>query len=503
MNDYYMNERLLNDYEQKTHASFRDSLTGLFNHGIFQTLIEEEIKRSQRYGDPFSLALIDIDSFSVYNKRNSPASGDQALRKVAGIIRDNLRSPDMASRFSEDIFAVVLSKSPIQEAYIAIERIRTSVANNLDDITVSAGLASYPNQASNREELIQQAREALLKAKLRGKNRVVFSEEKQEEEDGVEHQYKILVVDDVARNVKLMEAILRPNNYEILKAYNGEDALTAIKKVDIDLVLLDVMMPGMDGFEVCRRLKKNEQTRLLPVIMLTALDDTESRLKGINAGADDFISKPPNKIELTARINSLLRTNELNKKLTNVESVIVTLANAVEAKDRYTQGHIERVAGLCVELGKRIGLSKIEIDALWLSGILHDVGKIGIPKDILNKPGRLDPEEFEVIKTHSEASYNICRPLKKTLGPALEAIRHHHEKLDGSGYPDGLKGDEISILARILAVADIFDALDTDRPYRKAMERQKALSILMEDAETGKLDEQVVKHLINILGNED
>lgn len=499
-----MNERLLNDYEQKTHASFRDSLTGLFNHGIFQTLIEEEIKRSQRYGDPFSLALIDIDSFSVYNKRNSPASGDQALRKVAGIIRDNLRNPDMASRFSEDIFALVLPKSPIQEAYIAIERIRTSVANNLDDITVSAGLASYPNQASNKEELIQQAREALLKAKLQGKNRVSFLKERQEEEDGVDHQYKVLVVDDVPRNVKLLEAILRPYNYEILKAYNGEDALTAIKKIDIDLVLLDVMMPSMDGFEVCRRLKKNEQTRLLPVIMLTALDDTESKLKGINAGADDFISKPPNKIELIARINSLLRTNELNKKLTNVESVIITLANAVEAKDSYTQGHIERVAGLCVELGKRIGLSKNEIDALWLSGILHDVGKIGIPKDILNKPGLLDPEEFEVIKTHPEASYNICLPLKKTLGPAaLKAIRHHHEKLDGSGYPDGLKGDEISILAKILAVADIFDALDTDRPYRKAMERKKTLSILMEDTENGKLDEQVVKHLINILKNEN
>jgi putative two-component system response regulator len=235
--------------------------------------------------------------------------------------------------------------------------------------------------------------------------------------------------------------------------------------------------------------------------MLTALDDSESRIKGIEAGADDFITKPPNKIELMARINALLKMNELNKKLASIESVMVSLANAVEAKDEYTQGHTERVSEFCVKLGKKMELSAIEIDALWIGGILHDIGKIGVSRKILNKPGSLDSEEFEIMKTHSVMGYKICLPLEKNLGPALEAILHHHEKLDGSGYPDGINGDEISVLARIMAIADIFDALDTDRPYRKAFPRAKTFEIMLSEANAGKLDKNILEHLINIIEN--
>jgi putative two-component system response regulator len=497
-----MKEQLIKDYEKETHTSFVDSLTGLFNHGIFQILLKEEVKGSQRYGDPFTLAFIDIDSFSSYNKQNNPAIGDQALLKVAKLIRENIREPDIASRYSGDVFAVLLSKTSVQDAYIAVDRIRNSVETHFQGaLTVSAGLASCPKEASNKENLIQRAQEALLQAKVRGKNKVCFLEK--ERKPSTEQKFKILIVDDDSRNVKLLGAVLAPLNYEIFKSYNGAEALSLIKKVNIDLVLLDIMMPDMDGYEVCRRLKQSEATRLISIVMVTALDDLEARIKGIEAGADDFIIKPPNKVELMARINSLLRVNQLNKKLISIENVLISIASAVEAKDVYTQGHTQRVADMAVALGKKKGLSAIETDALRLGGILHDVGKIGVPREILNKPGPLDPDEWEIIKGHPDSAYRICLPLKKTLGPALEAIRHHHEKLDGSGYPDGIKGEDISVLARILAIVDIFDALDTDRSYRKGMPREKTFKILCQEAGEGKLDKGIVEHLIELLNSND
>lgn len=493
-----LNEQLLIAYGKETQSSFMDNLTGVFNHGIFQILLEAEINRSQRYGDIFTLAMLDIDAFSRYNRQHNPAIGDQALRNVAQCIRENLRIPDFAARYSGDVFAIILMKTSVHDAYTAMDRIRDAIAaESAGKLTVSIGLAAFPREASNRENLILKAQEVLLKAKLTGRNKVCFLEE--ENKTAADQQSKILIVDDDPRNVKLLNAFLLPYNHDIFKAYSGEEALSIIKKVDIDLVLLDVMMPDMDGYEVCRRIKKNEATRMVPIIMVTALDDTEARVKGIEVGVDDFITKPPNRVELMARINSLLKVNALNKKLTHIESVIISMANAVEAKDAYTQGHIERVANLAVALGRKLGLSAVETDALWYSGILHDIGKIGVPRNILNKPGPLDTEEWEIVKCHPVTSFNICLPLKKILGPALEAIRHHHEKIDGSGYPDGLKGDDISLLARILAVVDIFDALDTDRPYRKGMPREQTFKILCNEANEGKLDTIIVAQLMEML----
>jgi putative two-component system response regulator len=268
--------------------------------------------------------------------------------------------------------------------------------------------------------------------------------------------------------------------------------------MDIDVILLDVMMPGIDGFEVCRRIKGNPATRMIPIIFVTALDDTDSRVEGIEAGGDDFITKPVNKIELLARTKSLIGVKRLNNNLASIEDVLFSLAITVEAKDAYTQGHIERVGNVAVLLGRKIGVSKKDIEALRFGGTLHDIGKIGVPEDILNKPGPLTDKEFEIMKTHADIGYKICSPLKKNLGPALDVIRHHHEKLDGSGYPDGLKGDEIPMVARIMAVADIYDALITDRPYRKGMSKEKAFGIINKEAGEGKLDPEVVKCLLTM-----
>lgn len=278
---------------------------------------------------------------------------------------------------------------------------------------------------------------------------------------------RILVVDDSRQNLKLMEALLTRLDYDVLTEESGMKALETILKTDIDLVLLDVMMPVMDGFEVCRRLKSDENTRSIPVILLTSLDDTDSRINGIEAGADDFITKPPNKAELFARTKSLIKLKRLNKNLASIENVLFSLATAIDAKDPCTQGHLERVATLSLAVGRRLNLSQDEIEALRFASILHDIGKIGIPDAILNKPGPLDEHEWELMKTHSDVGYRICLPIMHTFGKALDGIRHHHEKLDGGGYPDGLKGEQISLVARIMAVVDIYDALVSDRPYRK------------------------------------
>ena len=493
-----MDLALEEQYIRQTGAPFTDSLTGLFNHGFFQITLEREVKRSERHGEPFSLALIDIDSFALYNKRHGSVEGDHALREIAGLTMANIREADLAARYSGDVFAVILIKSNAKQSFLAAERIRQAVEKLTHEApTVSVGLASYPHHATDSKALILKSQEALLQAKIRGKNRVCFLEKKEESDSDVAP--KVLVVDDEPRNIKLLDALLRPLNYEVLKASNGEEAFSIVNKVDLDLILLDIMMPGTDGYEVCRCLKGSETTRFIPVIMVTALDDIESKVKAIEAGADDFITKPPNKTELLARTRSLIKLKRLNSNLASIENVLFSLANAVEAKDAYTQGHVKRVSSMAVNLGKKLGLTGRELEALRFGGALHDIGKIAVPGEILNKPGPLDPNEWDIMKSHADEGCKICLPLIKNLGPALEIIRHHHEKLDGSGYPDGIKGDEISMAARVMGVVDIYDALITDRPYRKGMSKEKAFEILREEAEGGKLDKEVVEVLIRML----
>jgi putative two-component system response regulator len=493
-----METQLMKNYERDTGVPFTDSLTGLFNHGFFQISLDREVKRSKRHGDPFTLALIDIDSFSHYNKHCGSVKGDRMLREISDLVMKNIRQTDLAARFSDDVLAVIFLKSSSRSSLASAERIREAVEKmSCKELTISMGLASYPKDIGDGQSLIQKAKEALIEAKLRGKNRVHFFENKKRSID--QEKPIILVVDDEPLNVKLIEAVLVSENYKVVKAFNGEDALGIVKKADVDLVLLDLMMPNMDGYEVCRRLKESEDTRLIPVVMLTALDDIESKIKGIEAGADDFLSKPANNVELLARAKSLIKLKRLNNNLIGIESVLFSMANAVEAKDAYTQGHVERVSNRAMTLGTKMGLSAREIEALKFGGALHDVGKVGVSIDILNKPGPLNADEFEIMKSHADIGYKICLPLKKNLGLALDIIRHHHEKLDGSGYPDGLKGEEIPMVARIMAVMDIYDALITDRPYRKGMSREKAFGILREEALEGKLDNKVVELFIETI----
>jgi putative two-component system response regulator len=477
------------DYSTEIDAPFTDNLTGLYNHGFFQICLDREIKRSSRHGTPFSLALIDIDGFSVYNRTFGPLQGDRMLKDISSLIVRNIREVDLAARFLGDVYSVLFVMSEAVQVRAAAERIRSSVeAMSHGRLTVSIGLASFQRD-DTKESVLEQARKALSQAKIRGKNRVHFFEK--EEIYLGEKKPTILVVDDERVNLKVMEASLASLDYEVIKASNGEEALDLVQKTEVDLVLLDIMMPGMDGYEVCRRLKSSEATRLIPVVLLTALSGTEARVQGIEAGADDFLTKPPNRVELLARTKSLIKVKTLNDDLIGIENVLFYLANTIEARDAYTDGHVQRVAQMAVGLGSSMGLQNKDLKALKLGGILHDIGKINVPDAILNKPGALTPEERKIIERHADSGYRICLPLGKTLGSALDVVRYHHEKLDGSGYPDRLKGRDIPMVARIMAIVDIYDALVTDRPYRPGLSREESFKIMSRMVEEGKLDGEV------------
>jgi putative two-component system response regulator len=485
-------------YEETAGATFQDGLTGLFNHGFFQLILDREIKRSERQGKPFTLALVDVRGFKRYNLKHGYPAGDRLLKAVADLLRENIRNIDWAARFSGDIFALLLVDASVEDARNAAERIQTAVMRRFSDsIALCIGLIGFPHDALAQADILNLAREALNQAKIQGGDKIHFYEPHHlVVSQGIS---TILLVDDDLRNLKLLEAFLSALPYEILKANSGEEALDLVQKKEIDLILLDVMMPGINGYEVCRRLKTQENTRLVPIVLITALDDLDSRVKGMESGADDFISKPVNRIEILARTKSLIKNKKLNNSLTNIENVLFSLANAVEAKDHYTQGHTTRVAGLAMTLGRKIGLEEKDMEALRVGGMLHDIGKIGIPESILNKPGPLDDSEWELMRQHSDIGYNICRPLGKTLGLALEVIRHHHEKLDRSGYPDALGAQHLSMATRIMAIVDIYDALTTDRPYRRAFSREEALQIIKKEAEAGKLDMGVVNVLFTLV----
>ncbi|MHB2155851.1 response regulator [Calditrichota bacterium GD2] len=298
---------------------------------------------------------------------------------------------------------------------------------------------------------------------------------------------KILIVDDQPDNIETIKDILSGSQYKLFSATNGKEALEVFKQVNPDLVLLDAMMPVMDGFQVTRVIKNNPQTQLTPIIMITALDSMQDRVKGLEAGVDDFISRPFNIFELKARIKNLLRLKDAVDELENAEQVIFSLAKTVEAKDKYTEGHCNRLADLAQTMGRHLNLSEHDLKVLKRGGILHDIGKIAIRDAVLLKPGKLTPEEFEIIKEHPKIGVQICAPLK-TLKPVLPVILYHHERYNGSGYPEGLKGEEIPLLARIIGLVDCFDSLTTKRPYRGALSITEALEICEKETAEGLWD---------------
>lgn len=293
----------------------------------------------------------------------------------------------------------------------------------------------------------------------------------------------VLVVDDLEVNRELLEAHLEELGYDVRQAKDGYEALDAIEAEEPDLIYLDIQMPRLDGLTVCRMLKEHSTRRLIPIVLLTALGDRATRLDGIEAGADDFLTKPFDGQELLIRSKVLLRERELNKRLDATESVLLAFARAVEARDRYTIHHAERVGRYAREIARGHGLSGQDLVLMYQGGVMHDLGKIAIPDAILKKPGLLTADEFAVMQTHSAEGEQICLPLRTTTR-FLPIIRHHHERMDGAGYPDHLVGEGIPLGARMVAVADAWDAMLSDRPYRPGLGREEALRRLRQGSGT-------------------
>ena len=301
----------------------------------------------------------------------------------------------------------------------------------------------------------------------------------------------VLVVDDLDLNRRLLKAMLKTAPYRILEAKRAAEALTLLEREKVDLVIVDLVMPEMSGPDFCRRLKANRKTQLVPILMLTSVQGVENEIAGIASGADEFLIKPLNPSLVRTRIRAMLRNKALIDSLEEAETILFALAQAVEHRDQYTGQHCQRLASFSVALGQALGLGPVDALALYRGGYLHDIGKISIPDSILYKRGVLTAEEWQVMRMHTLYGEDICRPMK-TLTGVLPIIRSHHERWDGSGYPDGLRGEQIPLLARILQVADIYDALTTARSYKAAFPHESALRIMEEEVARGWRDPELI-----------
>jgi len=325
-----------------------------------------------------------------------------------------------------------------------------------------------------------------------------------------EKRPKVLIIDDDEKDLRLMEAMLLPHGYHIAVVHDGKEALKKVGEISPDVILLDIMMPYIDGFKVLKQLKEAEETNSIPIVMVTALQEVEDRVKALDVGADDFLSKPVESTELRARVKSLLKVKAYNDYMRNhqdelkaevakktrqlrtaLEKIQRTLGDAVEAmatmaetRDPYTTGHQKRVTQLACAIAKELGLPEEKISEIRTGGLLHDIGKTCVPAEILSKPGKLHDLEFSMIKNHPQVGFDIVSKIEFP-STVSSIVLQHHERLDGSGYPKGLRADEIIFEAKILAVADVVEAMSSHRPYRQALGIDKALEEISRSA--GKL----------------
>lgn len=302
----------------------------------------------------------------------------------------------------------------------------------------------------------------------------------------------------MATNRALVKAMLKPANFLIDEAASGEEALDMVVDNEYDAILLDVLLPGIDGLQFCHKLRQELHQTLLPVIMLTALSSPDDIVNGMAAGATDYITKPFNGAELTARIHAAIDHKHLTDRLDDTESVLFALARTVEAKDKTTGDHCDRLTHMSQVFGHTLGLNKEELHCLRRGGVLHDIGKLGIPDSILIKDGPLTDEEWKIMRQHTVIGEQLCAPLK-SMRHTVDIVRAHHEKWNGSGYPDGLQGRKIPLLARVFQIVDVFDALSSVRPYKKAFPLEKTINIMESETKKQYWDPELMAEFLNIV----
>ena len=311
-------------------------------------------------------------------------------------------------------------------------------------------------------------------------------------------QSHILIVDNEAMSRRLLKAMLKSSPYRIFECRKASEAIELLESERIDVIVLDLMLPEMSGPDLCRWLKSNKKTHLIPVLMMTSVQGIEGEIAGISSGADEFLIKPLHPAVVRTRISAMLRNKALIDSLEEAETILFALAQAVEHRDKLTGSHCERLAAYSVRMGEALRLPQEDLTALFRGGFLHDIGKISTPDAILFKPGSLTADEWEVMRNHTTQGEQICKTMK-SLAPVLPIIRSHHEKMDGSGYPDGLIGEQIPLLARILQIVDIYDALTTARSYKPAFSQEQALEMMRDEARRGWRDAMLVDLFTNLI----
>jgi len=309
---------------------------------------------------------------------------------------------------------------------------------------------------------------------------------------------RVLVVDDDEGATALLKRLLVREGYVVDTASGGASALAAIATNLPDVILLDVIMPDVNGFALCRRLKNQAATRLTPVIMVTSLSDREPRIEGADVGADDYLTKPVDAGELLARVRSLVRLKRYTDDLDSASSILMTLAVMIDARIGHTEGHCHRVANRAVAVGRRFGLNDDDLQTLKRGGFFHDIGMLTVPDHVLRKTGTLDPAEFAIVKSHTVAGESLCAGLH-SLQTVRPIIRSHHERLDGSGYPDGLEGDDVPLLAQIISAIDLHDAATSLRPYQRTVTSAEAIDVLRRQVDMGWRRRDVVEHCAAVL----
>lgn len=308
----------------------------------------------------------------------------------------------------------------------------------------------------------------------------------------------ILLLDGVDINRRWMKGILKAGPYRIVECRTPAEAVQSLSERSVDLIISDMMMSDYSGFEFFRRVKADPRTRFTPILVLTNVQGQEHEVAVLQSGADEFLIKPIQPVVIRARVQTMLRNKRLLDSLDEAEGILFSMAQTIEARDRETGNHCQRLASLSVALGTTLGLPQEDLIALYRGGYLHDIGKIAVPDSILFKQASLSDEEWIVMRNHTVHGERICRPMK-TLAPVLPIIRNHHERWDGSGYPDGLQGERIPLLARILQLADIYDALTSQRSYKRAFPKEEALAVLTEEVRNGWRDPELVSVFCQML----
>lgn len=501
---------------------YRDPLTGIYNRRYY----EEVVRKST---GPAGIALMDVDDFKICNDTYGHYAGDMALETAADAIRSCIRNADLLIRYGGDEFLLVLPGIPSDILQAKLEQIRAAVQQatvpGYSHFRLSLSIGGTMQAITDpMENAVRRADRLMYQAKCR-KNAVMVEAPGHDLaalEKLLQNKSQILLVDDSAMNRMMLTEILG-DSYHILEAENGRECMEKLQAEagNIALVLLDINMPVMDGFEVLKAMNANHTIEDIPVIMISSEDSDATIRRSYELGASDYVNRPfdarivyrrvTNTIKLYAKQRRLVQmvSEQIRARENNTDMLVGVLSHIVEFRNGESGAHVRHIRIITelllrrlLEISSRYSITAEQQDMIPLASALHDIGKIGIDEKILNKPGKLTPEEFEVMKTHSILGAKMLHDLdnfaeQPLLQTAYEIARWHHERWDGRGYPDGLKGDEIPIGAQLVSLADVYDALTSERCYKKAFSHEKAVQMIL-NGECGAFNPLLLQCLTDI-----